>query len=435
MVLLVLLGGGLGAGLTLLFTSGSSSATPTITTTTTVQTVSTGNISKTVSATGTVSPSTTSDLDFGVSGRVTAVDVAVGQSVAAGQALATVDSSVLAATLAQAQAALANDQSQLSTDQDNGASATQLASDNAQIASAQTQVNSAQTSLNDATLTSPIAGQVAAVNLTVGQQVSGSGTSSASSSAASGTGSSGSGSTGGSGSSSGVGSSGSSGFGSGSSSSSGSSGSSSSSPEIQVVSTGSYVVDASVGSADVGQVQTGDQATVTGTGAASTIYGTVASVGLVASSSSGVSQFPVVIDVTGSPSGLFGGASATVSIITEQLYDVTVVPTTAVHYSGANTTVTLDQNGNKVARNVTIGASSGGMTQVTSGLSTGDRIFVTEISFRGGAGGTAGRSGLFGGRGGLGGAGGFGGFGGGGGGGFGGGGGARAFVGGGGAGG
>ena len=56
--------------------------------------------------------------------------------------------------------------------------------------------------------------------------------------------------------------------------------------------------------------------------------------------------------MTGSPTGLYGGSSATVSIITEELQDVVVVPTAAIHYSGNDTTVTLDSDGKKVSRAV-----------------------------------------------------------------------------------
>ena len=113
-----------------------------IVTTTTVQTVTTGTISQTVAATGTIEPATTANLNFAVSGKVTAVDVTPGQVVTEGQTLATVDPTALNATLAQAQATLANDQAQLATDQADGASATQIALDNANIASAQNQVTS-----------------------------------------------------------------------------------------------------------------------------------------------------------------------------------------------------------------------------------------------------------------------------------------------------
>jgi multidrug efflux pump subunit AcrA (membrane-fusion protein) len=390
-IVLVVVAAGIGAGITALFTSNSSSATPAITTTTSVQTVATGTITKTVSSSGTVEPAQTADLNFGSSGRVTAVDVTVGQTVTDGQTLATIDNSSLAAALAQAQATLANDQAQLSTDQGNNASSAQIASDQAQIASAEIQVTSAQTSLNNATLTSTIAGTVAAINLTVGQQVSGTGTSSSSTS----TGSGASASTGAGSSASSFGAAAS----DAASSSSTSSSSSSSSAQIEVVSTGSYVVNATVDSSDVSQVKVGDQATLTGTGATAAVYGTVASVGLLATTTSGVSSFPVVIDVTGSPSGLYGGATATVSIITEELQDVIVVPTTAIHYSGDSTTVTLDAKGTKASRAVTIGVASGTDTQVTGGLAVGDKIYVTEISFRGalGSGSRTGAGGLFGG--------------------------------------
>jgi multidrug efflux pump subunit AcrA (membrane-fusion protein) len=109
----------------------------------------------------------------------------------------------------------------------------------------------------------------------------------------------------------------------------------------------------------------------------------------------------VVIDVTGSPSGLYGGSSSTVSIITQQLQNVIVVPTNAITYTGNTQTVTLDSSGNKVTKPVGIGAASGGETQVTSGLSVGDKIYVTQVTFRGGARAGAGGSGagLFGGTG------------------------------------
>ena len=412
----LLVGAGVGMWLA---TRSSGAATTGITTTTTVQTVTTGTITQTVAATGTAEPASQANLNFAVSGTVTAVDVTAGQTVTAGQALAAVAPTALDAALAQAQATLANDQAQLSSDQTTGASAAQITLDNANIASAQTQVNSAQASVNDATLVSTIAGTVASLDLSVGQQVS------ASVSSSSSAGSSGSGSSGSSGSgSSGSGGSGSSGSGSGGSSGSGSSGtgSSGSSAQVVVVSTGSYVVDASVASTSVSQLQVGDQAVVTVSGSTAPIYGTVGSVGLLATTTSGVSSFPVVIDVTGSPSGLYGGSSATVSITVKQLQDVVEVPTGAITYSGGATTVTLDSGGQKVPQIVTIGAASGGATQIVSGLSVGQKIYVTSVSFRGplGTGRTGSGGGGFGG-GGFGGGGG-GGFGGGGGGGFGGGG-------------
>ena len=62
-----------------------------------------------------------------------------------------------------------------------------------------------------------------------------------------------------------------------------------------VVSTDSYIVNATVDDTQVGQVKVGDQAVITPSGSTSTVYGTVSSVGLVASSrlGSSVASFPV----------------------------------------------------------------------------------------------------------------------------------------------
>ena len=383
------------AGVGTWLATSSSSASPLITTTTTVQTVSTGTITQTVSSSGTIEPASQADLDFSVAGRVTAVDVVAGQPVTAGQALATIDNSSLAASVAQAQATLALDQAQLSTDQTDGASSVQITSDQATVASAQTQVTSAQASLSDATLTSTISGTVASIDLTVGQQVTGSGSSSSSSSTSA-TGASGAASSGAS-SSAGSGARGasSSAPASTSTSTSNSSSASTSTSQIVVVSTGSFVVNSTVDSAQVSQLKVGDQAVVSGSGSTSTVFATVASVGLLATTSSNVSSFPVVVDITGSPPGLYGGSSATVSITTEELQGVVVVPTAAINYSGNGTTVTLDAHGTKVVRTVSIGAASGGDTQVTSGLAVGDKVYVTQVTFHGGLPSGTG-SGLFG---------------------------------------
>jgi multidrug efflux pump subunit AcrA (membrane-fusion protein) len=364
-----------------------STGTPTIKTSTVLQAVSTGTISRTVTTTGTVEPGNSANVNFAVSGRVNAVDVTVGQSVTSGQPLATIDSTTLAATLNLDQATLANDEAQLATDNVNSASAQQIASDNAAIASAQTIVNNAQTSLSDATLAAPIAGTVTAVNLSVGQQVSGNGTSA---------------STGGGGAS-------------GAGNSSATNASASSSVQFSIIATNSYTVSASVTSAQVGQIQSGEQATITVPGSTTTAYGVVSTVGLVATTTSGVSSFPVTISVTGTPSGLYSGLSADVSIVTQVVQNAILVPSTALSVTGTQEVVSLDQNGNKVPTVVTTGVTSGGQTQILSGVSAGQKIWVTQLTINGvavGAGARARRAG-FGGAGGFGGFGGAGSFGGG----------------------
>ena len=108
-----------------------------------------------------------------------------------------------------------------------------------------------------------------------------------------------------------------------------------------MISTGSYVVNASVGAGDVANIAKGDQVSCHSRPVPTTpVFGLVSSIGIVASSSSGSSAFPVVISVTGNPAGLYAGSTANVSIIYRQLSNVLVVPTLAVTRNNGNAYVT-----------------------------------------------------------------------------------------------
>ncbi|HEV7466950.1 MAG TPA: biotin/lipoyl-binding protein [Candidatus Dormibacteraeota bacterium] len=110
-----------------------------------------GTVTQTISLSGNLAAVGETDLDFGSSGRVTAVDVHPGQAVTAGQALATIDPAALQAALTQAQATLASAQARLSLDQA-GPSAQSLAQSQAAVRTAQTQLQGAQTALADTQL-------------------------------------------------------------------------------------------------------------------------------------------------------------------------------------------------------------------------------------------------------------------------------------------
>ena len=395
--------------LPLWLTSGSSTPAGLSITTVTVP-VTTGTIQQTVASSGTIEPASEANLNFPVSGTVTAVDVKAGQTVTAGQVLATVDTTALSEEVSAAQAQLTSAQDRLSSDQAAGASQSTLDTDQASVTSAESSLSTAQTNLNDASLTSTISGTVASVDLTVGQLVTGTGSGNG------GAGSSGAGSSG----------TGSSGLGSSSTASAASSSSSSSSSgQIVVIGTDSYIVNTTVDDTQIGQITDGDQADITlsngsssstaapaatsSTSSSSAIYGTVGSISLVGSQSSDVTTFPVVIDVTGDPSGLYAGASADVSIIVKQLNDVTEVATNAISYtSSGQATVTEVVNGAHVVKDVTVGAAENGETQIISGVGAGAKVLERQITFKA-PGGTGG--GIFGGTGtrggGLGGAGGF----------------------------
>ena len=351
--------------------------------------VTTGTIQQTVTSSGTIEPASQATLNFAVSGTVTAVNVKAGQTVTAGQTLATIDTTALTEQVNAAQAQLTAAEDRLATDEANGASTSQVDSDQSSVTSAESSLSTAQTNLNDASLTSTIAGTVASVNLTVGQAVSGTGTGGGSSGNGSGaTGSNGTGS-GGSGGTGGTGSTG------------------STSGEIEVIGTDSYIVNTTVDDTQIGQITDGDQVDITpsssssspGGGSSTTVYGTVGSISLIGSQSSNVTTFPVVIDVTGNPPGLYAGASADVAIIVKQLNDVTEVPTQAISYnSSGQAYVTAVVDGAHVVKDVTVGAAQNGETQIVSGVAPGTKVLERQIKFNAPGGGTGG---LFGGNGGT----------------------------------
>jgi membrane fusion protein, macrolide-specific efflux system len=375
-------------GLTLWLT-GSSTPTGLVVTTQVVK-VTTGTIKQTVATSGTIEPASQASLNFAVSGTVDAVNVKAGQTVTTGQVLATVGTTALQADLDSAQAQLTSAEARLSSDQSSGASTAQIDSDQAAVTSAQSSLTSAQTDLSDGSLTSTISGTVASVSLTVGQQVTASGGSGSSSPSGSAGSSSPTGSTGASSPSSAA-------------SSAASSSSASSTAQIQVIGTNSYIVTTTVDDTEIGQVAVGDQATLTPTGSTTPAYGTVASIGLIATESSNVATFPVVIDVTGTPSGLYAGSTADVSIIVKQLNNVVEVPTAAINYSSSGqTTVTQVKAGKDVTTSVTLGQAASGETQITGGVTAGEQVVERVVKFTGvpGGGSRTGGLGGFGGAGG-----------------------------------
>jgi multidrug efflux pump subunit AcrA (membrane-fusion protein) len=368
-IVLLVVGGG-GAWVVTRPTS-STAAAPTLVS------VTTGTIRQSVSATGTLEPAHRADLTFAVSGTVTSLPVVVGDTVRAGAVLATVDTSSLKTAVTSAQASVSATQDQLTAQQNAGSSAVQIASTQAQLADAQAKLGDSETALAAASMTSPIAGTVAQVNIAVGDKVGG--TASASSPSASGSAGSSSSSAG-----------------AGASSSSASAASASSTAQVVVISTTSWVVSASVGSADLPQLKKGQQAEITPSGSATKIFGTVKSVGIVASSSSsGSASFPVTIAVTGSPKGLYAGGAADVAIIVKQVENLLSVPTNAVHTESGKTVVHQLKGGAQVSTPVKVGTTYGAVTQILSGLKAGDKVVGTTFRLGGNrpSGGTGTRQG------------------------------------------
>jgi macrolide-specific efflux system membrane fusion protein len=342
-------------------------ATPESTTTSVAASLST--IQQSVSGSGTLTPTVQEDVSFAVSGTVTSVDVAAGDTVTAGQQLATVDTLQLNAALLQAKAELASAQASLSNAQDEAdgsdSSDAQVAALSAQVDVARTAVDDAEADMAGATLTAPVSGLLTTVDVEVGDAVTGSGSSSGSSGSAGGsTGSTGAmgGSTGSTGSSSTT---------------------STSTAQFVIVGTDAWQTSVSVSESDVALLSVGNQAELTTSSSTETIYGTVTEIGLLSSSSGGVASYPVTVAVTGNPEGLHDGESVDVSIIYERRTDVLTVPASAVTTEDGQSVVTQEgADGGTVTTAVTVGETSGNLVEITEGLAEGDEVLVTTFSPR-----------------------------------------------------
>jgi RND family efflux transporter MFP subunit len=300
-------------------------------------TVARGTYKTTVSATGTITPKREEDLSFSSAGTVTRVAVSVGDKVRKGDLLARIDTTSLQAQLDAAEAQVTAARTQLSDDAD--ASSTQRAADQASLASAESDLDQAQDALAAATMTAPFNGTVSAVGYEVGDQV---------------------------------------GSGSNTPASNGGSGST---PAITVISPRSLQVDANVSAADVSRLRKGMQVEITPTGGGDVVYGTVSEVGVIATASdSGAAQFPVTVDVTGKPTGLYAGSTASLAITVKQATDVLAVSTQALHADGDQTFVYLIDGSKRTKRVITVGETYGMQTEVRSGLKEGDVVELVSFS-------------------------------------------------------
>jgi membrane fusion protein, macrolide-specific efflux system len=142
----------------------------------------------------------------------------------------------------------------------------------------------------------------------------------------------------------------------------------------------SFIVSVDATTSQIADIEDQEQAEITPTGTSTTAYGIVSTISSVGTTTSGVTTFPVTITVTGSPTGLYAGASADVEIIVRQATNVLVVPTTAVHTLGTGSYVYILKNGKEVEQTVTVGAVGSPYTQITSGLKSGQDVVIASLS-------------------------------------------------------
>ncbi|HVX18545.1 MAG TPA: biotin/lipoyl-binding protein [Acidimicrobiales bacterium] len=198
------------------------------------------------------------------------------------------------------------------------------------VDAASDQVAVAQQAVAQATVVSPIAGTVEAVNVTVGSSVSAASTST----------------------------------------------------NIVIKGEGGYEVTTTVAVTDLPNLEVGQDASVTPDGHATALHGQVVAIGVAGTTnaSTGDTVYPVVIGLQDDSDGLTNGATANTSIVTAASRNGLAVPTSAVETLVGRHFVTVVSGGKGTRKAVTVGAMDSTWTEIKSGLRAGDRVALADLS-------------------------------------------------------
>lgn len=131
---------------------------------------------------------------------------------------------------------------------------------------------------------------------------------------------------------------------------------------------------------DVTKVKIGNLATVTLDAFPNkTFTGKVSSIDTVGETTSDVTNYPITIKLDLDDNQILANMSASANIITQQKSDIITVPTSAINTSENTSYIQVMKNGTPTQVEVTTGIASDTKTEVLSGLSVGD-VIVTNTS-------------------------------------------------------
>ena len=204
-------------------------------------------------------------------------------------------------------------------------SAAQVAADQAAIDASKASLAVAQQQLNQATIVSPYTGVVSSVGLTVGQQATAGSTTTA----------------------------------------------------VDVIDPTGHGVTLSVDVTKIPQVKVGQKATVVPDGSATPLAATVSYVAA-APATTGSTAYTVQLAFVSNPTTLRYGIQAAVTITTAQAANALAVPTSAVNHRGALDYVLVPNGSTTKAQPITVGAVGAVYTQVTQGLTAGQKVVLAN---------------------------------------------------------
>jgi multidrug efflux pump subunit AcrA (membrane-fusion protein) len=231
-----------------------------------------------------------------------------------------------------------------------GGASVSLPTAEANLREAELSVKSARQEVRETTLRAPISGTIASISGSVGETVSGGsaggGTSEASAGAATGGESTGSGSA-----------------------------------FMVIAQLHRLKMEVSFSESDIGKVRVGQTATVAIDSMEGTeLSGRVTKLSVLPSEGSrGVVEYPATILLGQSAKGLRAGMSASAEVVVEQVKDAITVPSEAISAIGGKT-VTVEEGGKEVTKQVTTGLEGDETTEVVSGLKAGETLVLPEVT-------------------------------------------------------
>jgi len=151
---------------------------------------------------------------------------------------------------------------------------------------------------------------------------------------------------------------------------------------ITVANTNSSQIFAYVDESSIAKVSVGQNVNITLTAYPNqTFQGTITSIEPSSTLIQNVVNYGVTINIKNAPSSIKLGMSANVNIVTASANNAILIPNSALIYStNGKTSVILNQNGKYLRSAVKVGISNIYFTQITSGLSKGDRIVINGNS-------------------------------------------------------
>jgi len=291
--------------------------------------VAQGTVISTVTADGTIASASSMAADFVSAGRVSEIKVKLGDAVAAGTVLATVDATEPNAELATAKKNLTAAKDALSRADDNSKTAAQN-----QVDQARSAVDAAQRKVDGTFLKAPMAGTVVAINGAVGGSSTPTGGQQATATSF-----------------------------------------------IQLADLTKLQVNASVPEADATRLRNDQTASITWNALTNvTATGKVTSISPTASTTGNVVAYPIVVSLDTIPNGVKLGQSVKLTVTMERVEGVVYVPNAAIRSAAGRSLVTVVIDGKQEQRLVQIGLKGDTFTVITSGLTVGEQVVLATAS-------------------------------------------------------